>query len=72
LLAALAWYGSEAALAGVAGWPLNQWSLPAWIARDLMLPWLWVQGWVGDQFEWRGNAMTVGDEVAADATGADS
>ena len=30
-----------------------------------MLPWLWTQGWIGDQFEWRGNAMTVGDEDLA-------
>ena len=69
-LAALVWYGCEAALAAVAGWPLNLRSPLAWIARDLMLPWLWVQGWVGDQFEWRGNAMTVvEDDLAADGAG---
>jgi ceramide glucosyltransferase len=64
--AALAWYGSEAALARAAGWRLSLWSLPAWIARDLALPWLWTQAWASDDFVWRGNAMSV----AEDKTGA--
>jgi ceramide glucosyltransferase len=69
-LAALVWYGAEAALAFVAGWPLGPLSPLAWLVRDLILPWLWVQGWVGDRFEWRGNAMTVGeDDLAPDAAG---
>jgi ceramide glucosyltransferase len=71
-LAALVWYGGEAALAVVAGWPLSARSPLAWIARDLMLPWLWAQGWMGDRFEWRGNTMTVGeDDLAADGAGLD-
>ncbi len=66
-LGALVWYGFEAALARLAGWPLGGWTLPALVVRDLMLPWLWVQGWAGDKFEWRGNAMTVAeDEWATD------
>ena len=70
VLAASIWYGTEALLAAVAGWPLHWRSPLAWIARDLLLPWLWVQGWTGDQFEWRGNSMTVGDEeLAADGAG---
>jgi ceramide glucosyltransferase len=61
------WYAIEAALAYIAGWPLS-WKSPfAWFARDVMLPWLWVQGWAGDSFEWRGNAMTVAEEQLADA-----
>ena len=66
-LAALFWYGSEAALAMLAGWPLSRWSPLAWLMRDVMLPWLWVQGWTGDNFEWRGNVLTVGDEELAEA-----
>ena len=70
MLAASIWYGTEALLAAVAGWPLVWRSPLAWIARDLLLPWLWVQGWTGDQFEWRGNPMTVGEEeLAADGAG---
>jgi ceramide glucosyltransferase len=61
------WYAVEAALALIAGWPLSWLSLFSWIARDLLLPWLWVQGWAGDSFEWRGNTMTVAEERLADA-----
>lgn len=61
-LAWLIWYGLEAMLAAVSGWTLNLRSPLAWMARDVMLPWLWLKGWMGDEFEWRGNAMTVADE----------
>jgi len=60
-LAALSWYGSEAALALVAGWRLSPWSPLAWIARDVSLPWLWAQAWASDDFVWRGNAMSVSE-----------
>jgi ceramide glucosyltransferase len=69
LLAALVWYGAEALLARVAGWPLGIWSAPAWIARDLSLPWLWVQAWTSDSFVWRGNAMSVAEEESRVAAG---
>ncbi len=65
LLAALIWYGAEAALARAAGWPLAWTSVPAWIARDVLLPWLWVQGWSREQFTWRGNVMSVDDDALA-------
>jgi len=61
VLAAAYWYAFEALLATVAGWPLSWRSLPAWAARDLLLPLLWAEGWRGDQFVWRGNAMSVDD-----------
>ena len=60
--AGLAWYGSEAALAWAAGWRLGVWSVPAWMARDLALPWLWMQAWTSDDFVWRGNAMSVAED----------
>jgi ceramide glucosyltransferase len=70
VLAALLWYGAEAALALIAGWPLGWASAPGWIARDLLLPWLWIQGWNRDQFVWRGNVMSVDDDaLAADGPG---
>jgi ceramide glucosyltransferase len=62
MIAALAWYGSEAALAWAAGWRLGFSSVPAWLARDLALPWLWTQAWVSDDFVWRGNAMSVAED----------
>jgi len=65
LLAALVWYGSEAALAMAAGWPLSRWSPVAWLARDLVLPWLWVQGWLDGQVEWRGASVSADEEELA-------
>ncbi len=57
--AAALWYGAEAALAWIAGWHFSWRSPAAWLARDLLLPALWIEGLVGDGFTWRGNDMTV-------------
>ncbi len=53
------WYGAEALLAHTAGWQLNWRSPFLWFARDCLLPVLWIEGWRGDSFSWRGNTMTV-------------
>ena len=37
----------------------------AWIARDLALPLLWIQGWSRQHFVWRGNVMSVDDDALA-------
>jgi len=58
-LLAVGWYGAEALLASVAGWPFSLRMALLCFARDLLLPCLWVAAWTGDEFEWRGNAMTV-------------
>ncbi len=60
------WYGAEAVLASVAGWHLRLTSPLAWMARDLLLPVLWLEGWSGDTFVWRGNDMSVakGQEIS--------
>jgi ceramide glucosyltransferase len=64
---ALVWYGAEMLLAWRAGWPLSlAYPLHA-ITRDIMLPAWWINGWLGSQFEWRGNAMT--SVVAREAQG---
>ena len=67
LLAATAWYGAEAALTAGASWPLGPWFLPAAVARDLVLPWLWILGLASDRFEWRGAALTVAEFSPAQA-----
>jgi len=56
---AAAWFGSEAVLARAAGWHVSLLSPLAWLARDLMLPLLWLEGWSGNTFVWRGNDMSV-------------
>ncbi|MCW1917740.1 glycosyltransferase [Rhodobacter sp. KR11] len=53
----LAWYLPEALLAARAGWPRQVEDIGAWVLRDALNPALWVLGWRGTSFEWRGNAM---------------
>jgi ceramide glucosyltransferase len=54
---AAAWYGCEAALAWAAGWHLTARSPLVWALRDLLLPAIWLNGWLGSAFVWRGNQM---------------
>jgi len=65
-VAALAayWYACEAFLARTAGWHVGTWSPLAWLVRDLMLPVLWAQAWLGNTFSWRGNDMSLADAMA--------
>ncbi|MGB6539449.1 MAG: ceramide glucosyltransferase [Xanthobacteraceae bacterium] len=57
-LAAL-WYGGEMLLAAAAGWHLSV-AYPLYgLARDLLLPALFVTALRGDDFVWRGNEMQV-------------
>jgi len=57
-------YLPECALAWGKGWYLSPRMIPALMARDLMLPALWVRGWLGGSVDWRGNAMTIGTKAA--------
>jgi ceramide glucosyltransferase len=61
------WYGTEMILARAAGWPLTL-AYPLYgAARDLTLPVLWINGWLGSDFVWRGNPMS--SVVSAEAPG---
>ena len=53
------WYGAEMALARVAGWHLSPLYPLHALLRDLLLPPLWVAAWIGSDFVWRGNPMSV-------------
>jgi ceramide glucosyltransferase len=53
------WLGSEYALSATAGWPLSWRSPLLWLLRDLLLPVLWLQSWLGNGLSWRGNDMSV-------------
>ena len=61
------WFGAEALLARVAGWQMRLHSPLVWMLRDALLPVLWVEGWAGNTFVWRGNDMSVakGEDEAA-------
>lgn len=67
---ALVWYAAEYVLARAYGWPAGPLMPLAAILRDLLLPCVWVAGWVGYTFEWRGNAMSTNEdkELAAKTT----
>jgi ceramide glucosyltransferase len=49
------WFGCEALLMRAAGWHMSYRSPAAWLLRDLLLPALWVGGWLGSGFVWRGH-----------------
>ena len=59
------WYGSEMALARVAGWPAGLRDLVAMGVRDALLPALWVATWTGRGFTWRGTDMAPAEAVGA-------
>jgi ceramide glucosyltransferase len=51
------WYGAEWLLSVRSGWHTSRWSIASFMLRDLMLPALYVNAWLGRGFEWRGNDM---------------
>jgi len=55
------WYGGEALLAWAAGWHLSARAPLAWMARDLLLPVIWLNGMLGNAFVWRGNQMRTAE-----------
>jgi ceramide glucosyltransferase len=57
-------FAAEALLARAAGWQLAPSSPLAWALRDLMLPALWVHGWLSEGYTWRGS------EIRTSASGA--
>lgn len=59
IVLAVLWYGAETLLALAVGWHAS-WRYPLiCLARDLLLPALFVGALFGDGFVWRGNAMQV-------------
>jgi len=59
------WFGAEAVLARVAGW---HWSIRMPLAcalRDILLPLLWIDAWLGSSFTWRGTEMRPREAVEA-------
>lgn len=55
------WMAAEVQLAVAAEWRVTVWSPVIWLLRDLALPFLYVSGWLADDFVWRGNAMDVSE-----------
>ena len=59
LLFAILWYGAETLFAAIAGWHVSARYPLTCLARDLLLPVLFVSALHGDHFVWRGSAMQV-------------
>ncbi len=55
----VAWYAAELVLASRLGWPISPRIALMMFVRDLTLPVLWIAGWTGNTFVWRGNAMDM-------------
>jgi ceramide glucosyltransferase len=53
------WYAGEMLLARAAGWHVTAYYPLYGLARDLLLPALYVGAFMGNDFVWRGNAMQV-------------
>jgi ceramide glucosyltransferase len=65
LALAIIWYGAEAALSYAAGWHLGWRSPLAWLLRDLLLPLLWILGWLGTGVVWRGHHISTVESESA-------
>ena len=65
LLPVAIWYGAEAALCFCAGWHLGWRSPLAWMLRDLLLPLLWILGWLGTGVTWRGHHISTVESESA-------
>jgi ceramide glucosyltransferase len=59
-------YLPEYALAWAKGWHLSLRMVPAMMARDCILPVVWVRGWLSGAVDWRGNTMTIRTSVTAE------
>jgi ceramide glucosyltransferase len=51
------WFAAETALARLAGWHWSARMTLACVLRDVLLPLLWVDAWLGSSFTWRGTEM---------------
>ena len=59
---ALAGYGPEALLARLSRWHFS-WRMPfLFVFRDLILPVIYIDAWITNEFVWRGNEMTMREE----------
>lgn len=59
-------YLPECVLASAKGWHLSLRTIPAMMARDLMLPAIWARGWLSGAVDWRGNVMTIQTKAVAE------
>lgn len=60
---AFAWYGAEMALIRAAHWHFSGLYPLHAMLRDLLVPVLWIDGWIGSDFVWRGHQISIAEET---------
>ncbi len=55
-----AWFALEAVLCAAKGWPLSLWSVPAFLAREILTPILWFRAWTTRDVFWAGARCHAG------------
>lgn len=61
-------YLPEYALALAKGWQASPRLMAAMLVRDVILPAVWLRGWLGRPVNWRGNEMDIRTKAAEEAT----
>jgi ceramide glucosyltransferase len=69
-LVAVAWQLPETLVSWRLGWPTSPLSPLYFMLRDLLFPIVWIDGWLGDDFVWLGNSMSVRDGADETVDGA--
>jgi ceramide glucosyltransferase len=59
---ALLWYIPQLLLSYMLGWYLSWVSPVAMVLRDLVYLMVWIDGWLGNDFVWRDDSASVGDD----------
>jgi ceramide glucosyltransferase len=57
------WYDAETVLVKAARWHLTPLYPLQALLRDLLLPLLWIDAWIGTDFVWRGHQMSIATDV---------
>jgi ceramide glucosyltransferase len=70
ILVAALYHLSEALVSRALRWPTNLLSPFNYLLRDLLFPVIWIDGWLGDDFVWLGNSMSVREEADETVDGA--
>jgi ceramide glucosyltransferase len=70
ILVAAAYHLPEAVVNWSLRWPTSLLSPFNYLLRDLLFPVIWIDGWLGDDFVWLGNSMSVREDVEETIDGA--
>jgi ceramide glucosyltransferase len=70
ILVAALYHVPEALVNRALRWPTNLLSPLNFLLRDLLFPVIWIDGWLGDDFVWLGNSMSVREETDETVDGA--